>query len=176
MLSKLYNEEGKSLQEIGNLFGVSRERIRQIMEGFNLTRGYNLCKRRPPRYESIEEYVNSRSPQKKEVANTLRKLINPLFCADCGSVNHLHIHHIQYPANSIKDLQVLCASCHYIKHRKGITRAKQIDIYTKYCRGETPLEIAKEYNITRNLVYKILDKVRSNRHTLKRSENLPIST
>ena len=38
ILSNLYYVEDKTLQEIGNIYGVSRERVRQWMEGWGLSR------------------------------------------------------------------------------------------------------------------------------------------
>jgi len=37
-LIKMYYEKNMTLQEIGDIFGVTRERVRQIMERFNLPR------------------------------------------------------------------------------------------------------------------------------------------
>jgi len=38
ILDHLYNVENKSLQQIGDIYGVSRERVRQWMEKWNLPR------------------------------------------------------------------------------------------------------------------------------------------
>jgi DnaJ-class molecular chaperone len=37
-LTKLYIEDGMTLEEIGSLKGVSRERVRQVMEGYGIKR------------------------------------------------------------------------------------------------------------------------------------------
>ena len=37
-LTKLYIDEGMTLEEIGSIKGVSRERVRQVMEGFGIKR------------------------------------------------------------------------------------------------------------------------------------------
>jgi hypothetical protein len=37
-LTKLYVTDGMTLEEIGELKGVSRERVRQVMEGFGIKR------------------------------------------------------------------------------------------------------------------------------------------
>lgn len=40
-------------------------------------------------------------------------------CSDCGSTENLEVHHLSYKrlgSERMKDLQVLCAACHRIRH------------------------------------------------------------
>jgi len=37
-LARMYYDENMTLQQIGDVFGVTRERVRQVMENYNLPR------------------------------------------------------------------------------------------------------------------------------------------
>ncbi len=169
-LDILYNVDGRTLQEIGDLYGVSRERVRQVMEGFGLARGLNREKGKSmgyAPYKTLEEYFDD-SNQRMDIGTPIiRRLLGDLPCSECGKRKNIHIHHIVYPATSLRDIQVLCASCHHTKHRKGITYLIQIDIYNQYLRGETTLALAGKYGVNRNLIYAILRKIRNGNGSLK---------
>ncbi len=170
-LRRLYSVEGKTLQEIGDLFGVSRERVRQMMAKFGLERGYhksaNWWKSREG-YHSLEEYIAN--AHKRQGDNLLlRKFIKKTICSECGRFhNKLHIHHIVYPISSLDDIQILCPSCHAVKHKSKVTFAKQIDLFNLYTWGVSAKDLAIKYNIKKITVYKIIEKIRSNRMAYKR--------
>jgi len=157
MLAKLYYEEGKTLQEIGDMFGVTRERVRQVMEKYHLPR---YARRRRLKWKSLDEYFDYVKKTGKESKPTLAKFLLPFKkqCEECGSTKNLHIHHIKYPATSLDDVQILCASCHLVKHKKGNGVKIQLEMCNRYTKGENGIELAKEYGITPGTVYRILKK------------------
>ena len=175
-LDILYNKDKKTLQEIGDLYGVSRERIRQVMEEFGLARGSNRStseRRRDKRvYRTLEEFLGRPDDRQTLTTPAFYKLIRNLHCSECGRAKNIHIHHIIYPAIKLEDIQILCASCHYAKHRRGITYMKQIDIYNQYMAGETTIELAGKYQVNPNLIYAILRKIRNGNASLKGENHL----
>ena len=172
-LNQLYNVEGKTLQEIGDMRGVSRERVRQVMEKFGLTRGSNRSEKARMtnwhRYKTLEAYLENPGERQDIATHTLRRLIKGLRCSECGKVRNINIHHIVYPATQVSDIQILCASCHHAKHRKGITYLKQIDIYNQYKRGKAVRVLAEKYKVSECLIYKILSKIRNGNSSLRES-------
>ena len=168
-LNKLYHAEGKTLREIGTIYGVTRERIRQVMEEYSLSRNTKRAsggrKKGTFIYHSLHEYAKSNG--KRQNTNVLRRFIKPTVCSECGNTHNLHLHHIVYPATSLNDIQILCASCHSRKHKTGITFAQQLDIFNLYCMGTTTIELASEYNVSRNLIYLIITKIKNNARTLR---------
>ena len=157
-LEKLYNEDKLTLQEIGDRFEVSRERIRCLMEKYEIPRGYNKShKNYPQKYKNIVDYFDDN--RNKDTTYLRRLIINrESTCNSCKSNKHLHVHHLNYPARALKDIVVLCASCHLALHRKGITYKKQQEICNKYISGKHGTEISEEYNVHSSLIYYILRK------------------
>ena len=158
-LIALYYQEEKTLQEIGNLRGISRERVRQIMEKFYLPR--NKKRAGKVKFQTIEQYLQYiKESGRKEYRGTLVKLVvsDQSFCKECGATANLHVHHLRYPAQSKEDLEILCCSCHCVKHRKGNGVQIQLEICKKYLQGKTGLQLAKEYNISSGPIYNILHK------------------
>lgn len=162
-LYQLYIVEGKTLQEIGDAFGVTRERVRQKMESFGIERGYHKSPKwfRKRAYQSLEEYLENAQNRNGDNSYILRRFISAGVCSECGRTDaKFHLHHIIYPISSINDIQILCPSCHAIKHRNGVTYASQIDLYNLYLMGIATKELAKKYKIKRITVYKIIEKIR----------------
>lgn len=164
-LARLYYTEGKTLQEIGKIYDLSRERIRQIMESYNLprdTKKGNILGLGGPKtkFDSLDDYFSHVKKGGKESRWTLLKFFRPLKkgCEDCGSTINLHIHHLVYPGTLSAHIQILCASCHHSKHRKGTDIERQLEICRKYVVGKTGLQLAKEYNLHKNRIYQILRK------------------
>lgn len=170
-LDKLYNVEGRTLQEIGDLYSVTRERIRQVMSKFGLVRGFNRSSNYPgyrQHYKTLEDYFEN-PRERMDISNkVVRGFLKGFCCSECDSKRNLHIHHIVYPATSMRDIQILCASCHVTKHRKNITYLKQIDIFNQYNVGISTIELAKKYRVSRILIYKIISKIRDGRNTIKK--------
>ena len=168
ILSSLYYTDGKTLQEIGDLYSISRERVRQLMERWSLPR-VKTRKRHTthPKYKNLEEYFNSVVDGKKERTGLLLKFIEKTRCSECGFGKTLHIHHIRYPATSINDIQILCSSCHMIKHKKGMTYKKQLLLYELHIKGVTYKELAEQFNISFALVGVIIHKIKNGYHTLR---------
>jgi len=168
-LKCLYWDEGKTLQQIGDLFGVTRERIKQVMEQYSIPRRDKWASQdeRPhtPPFQNLEDYL----ARGKDCIPTMRRFMPAnLVCSECGSKKHIHIHHIQYPARALEDIQILCNSCHFIKHRSGINYIQQIDIYNAYSSGVTTIKLSEQYNCSRILIYKIIAKIKNGYHSLKR--------
>jgi hypothetical protein len=159
----MYCYDGKTLQQIGDFFGYTRERIRQKMVEWGIPRntkrngGKNVYSRKdkPTR---LNEYFNRVKKSGKEVKPTLHRNLPIEICQDCGSKEYLHIHHLKYPATSLVDLQILCASCHMTRHRKGIDYTKQLEICTKYSGGLDGTQLAKEYDVNPATIYHILHR------------------
>jgi len=161
ILTKLYYDEDKRLQEIGDEYGVSRERVRQWMEKKHVPRIRNRKHRHKPRpYQSLDEYFQYVKCTGKENTIFLAKSLTLLKkqCEDCGSTKNLNVHHLKYPAIHINDVQLLCASCHHCKHRKGNGHKIQLEICNKYAKGQIGPQLAKAYNVTNSMVYHILRK------------------
>ena len=149
-----------TLKEIGDMFGVSRERVRQVMEKYGLERIKNrIHKNHSCNYHtSLRQYFNHVKETLKENNVILLRLIKKKKCRDCGSKENLHTHHLKYPATSLKDIQILCASCHMCRHRKGNDIKKQLEICKQYLQGESGKRLARKYNTNFNLIYHILRK------------------
>lgn len=163
-VARLYCDEDKTLQQIGNILGVTRERVRQVMDGYSIPRRKDWDRHKPqaPRFTSLSDYL----ARGKDIGSTLRKFLpENSGCAECGSSRHIHIHHITYPAIELKDIQFLCASCHNLKHKGKTTLLLQIDIYNEYRDGISTINLAAKYNISRVFVYKIIHKIKTGSHT-----------
>lgn len=161
LVERYYNQQ-KTMQSIGEEYGVCRERVRQWMERENLPRVKKgrSHKSPAPKYKSLEEYFAMVKETGKESKHILIKFINPLRsnCEECNSTTNLHIHHKKYPATSLKDIQILCCSCHFCKHRKGNGHKIQLEICNKYIKGLSAPHLAEEYNMTKGMIYHILRK------------------
>jgi len=166
-LNRLYWVEGQSLQQIGDLYGVTKERIKQVMEQFLIPRRKkwgNHHRPHPLRFKNLSDYLlhgNYNTP-------TIRKFLpKNLACSECGSRRYLHMHHIIYPAKVWDDIQLLCASCHKMKHIGRMTLIKQIDLYNDYCSGICGRTLAIKYDISKASVYNVIKKIKNGSHTLR---------
>lgn len=83
---------GKTLQEIGNQFGVSRQRVHQVL-------GYY--------------------PAKAHVNDATYKSLRQKKCADCGRESEC-LHHLDRDSqnNNRDNLLPLCIRCHYKTHKE----------------------------------------------------------
>lgn len=166
-LMQLYYEEEKTMQDIGDIHNITRERVRQLMEKFGLPRIRGRFKH--PHglyYKDIESYFNTRRKRKGDTA-VLRRFLDKISCSECGSTKFLDIHHINYPAKALNDIQVLCRSCHKLKHNKGMTYEKQLLLYNLHNGGITHKQLASEFGISKVLVGKIIHKIKNGYHTLR---------
>lgn len=164
-LNRLYWSEDKSLQQIGDLFGVTRERVRQVMERYSIPRKKRVASQehRPHKlpFKNLYDYL----ARGKDNRDTLRKFMpKKMACSECGSRKHIKIHHINYPARALNDIQLLCSSCHQIKHRQGISYVQQIDIYMSYVSGIPTNQLSKQYHCSRANIYKIIAKIKTGYH------------
>jgi len=161
-----------TLQDIGDYYGVTRERIRQVMEEFGLRRNKHRQHTRlpPPRYNNLKEYLERHRVKSRwdSLPLATRFLPKDAICSECGSSVSITFHHIVYPAMSEDDVQILCRSCHKIKHNGKMNYIKQISLYNDFNLGLSYRELQVKYNICLALVHKILYKVRNGNGTLKR--------
>lgn len=170
ILNDLYNKQGKTLKEIGQIYSITRERVRQIMESFGIKRNRFRPHKQPHKrffiYNSLEEYL-LRDIRRLDATSVLERFLPKVFCAECGSKRHLHFHHIKYKATSQEDIQVLCASCHKMKHKKGMTLIKQAGLYADYLSGMPYRQLMAKYNLSQPGVYQTIVKVRDGWHTYR---------
>ena len=173
-LATLYQDEQKTLREIAAYYGVTYEAIRLNLKKLNIPRrstGYIKEKSYPHRWESLNQYFRERETPTNphtDILKNIPKYLLPheLRCSDCGKISpHMHFHHIVYPARDVNDFLVLCASCHKARHMKGMTWDKQIDLYRQHLSGTSNITLASQYNISRQLVDKIIKKIRNNHFT-----------
>jgi len=162
VLDNLYNIECKTLQGIGDIYGVTRERVRQVMKEFGIKRTRKWVHRGTKAYNNINDYILACSLNGKEPTKSLLgNLIDKRCCFMCKSANgKLHIHHYCYPPRSISDLIVLCPSCHQILHRTKLFYKEQMEIYRSYLLGKSTLDLSKEHNVSRPLIYNIIRKIK----------------
>jgi len=156
-LSRLYHDESKTLQEIGDIFSVTRERIRQVMTDFNIPRGKKRKLNKP--YKSYFRNLSDYLARGKDDRGTMRKLLpDNLSCGECGNKNHLNIHHIKYPAQSLDDIQILCSSCHITKHRSGLSFTQQMELFMEFKSGTPKNKLRQQYKISGWIIDKIIRK------------------
>ena len=168
-LTNLYHSQGKTLAEIGDSKGVTREYVRQCMQFFGIPR-IKHRKRKPYRlrYDSLDNYLrNSKASLRSQLTTIKRRYIDSskLLCSECGSSQHILIHHIRYRSNSLEDIQFLCASCHTLKHRGKVSLAKQFDLFNDFERGIPYKELMQRYGISQTATYLIIRKIRNGWHT-----------
>jgi len=181
-LFQLYYEEQMTLQQIGDRFRLTRERIRQIMERLGMPRckSHLNAKGGEPKFKTIDEYFKHIKNGGQESLSILRRFIAPLkkHCKECGSVRRLSMHHRKYPALSLNDIEIFCNSCHMAGHNKGITINIQREIIKKYVNGQETVELAEEYKLSRGLIYRILSKwnTRKRYHSTPKLKEIEIQT
>lgn len=103
-INRLYNEERYSFTSIGRLYGVSRQRIHQIIKGYKSFSSNGLS------YKDAN-------------------LIMGNICKKCKEIGGIHIHHIDRNSknNRPNNLIPLCVKCHKEIHagEKRDTRKKK---------------------------------------------------
>ena len=102
-------EKGLSYQQIGALFGCSRQRVHQILSGYQIAK------------KSLEH--------KKGWYNQLRLAVfvrDNGECQKCGSVEGIILHHIDgnNANNALDNLITVCNNCHLDIHRPKVVASK----------------------------------------------------
>jgi len=95
-------EKGLSYQSIGDLLGISRQRVHQIISGYGLL--VKSGKKRDGWYSEIKKIVFERDNHK---------------CQRCGSTDSLILHHLDGNDlnNEFHNLVLLCRTCHQNMHK-----------------------------------------------------------
>ena len=93
-------QKGLSYQQIGRLFNRSRQRIHQIISGYDELNG----QLKNGKYKYQHEYILIRDDHK---------------CQKCGAAESLLVHHIDGDDRHNRDgnLITLCSKCHLELHR-----------------------------------------------------------
>ncbi len=127
---KELRSEGQSLQNIGNIFGISRERVRQIVSS--------------PTCDEIKK----RQARIAIKSGVKKGLIQPQPCKTCGS-NKVEAHHPDYDKPT--EIEWLCREHHNAIHaqEKGKERKKGTGKFTNYLFRQTE---DFEYSINDNSV------------------------
>jgi len=96
---------GLSYGHIGKVFGISRQRVHQILSGYN---GYELVRPKNKLYPLIRQFIFERDGNQ---------------CVKCGTPKNLILHHIDGDDlhNIGNNLVTLCTSCHLNYHRPSLT-------------------------------------------------------
>ena len=108
-------KQGLSYQDIGNIFGISRQRVHQITSGYDdINSSLNHIGNRP----------NTRCNYLKHLRNLTCQRYNNT-CQRCGAKYRLILHHLDGDDrnNDPNNLIVVCRSCHQNLHYLGIKAA-----------------------------------------------------
>jgi len=95
-------EKGLSYQSIGNLFGISRQRVHQILSGYQILN--RSWRHKKGWYAEIKSAILERDDYK---------------CQRCDSKENLLVHHQDSNDrnNDSSNLIILCNNCHLDLHR-----------------------------------------------------------
>lgn len=168
---KLYHTEKNTLQEIGDLKGVTREAVRQQMVKLGIPTTKCRKQRHPHKpkvWDSLDSYIASH-PKLSLSRIPPYLLPTELECIDCHNTRHLRIYPLVHPATNQDDTVILCASCLGTRYKKGMTWARQIDLYRDMLLGASGKCLAKKYNISLPMVYKIIYKLKNGLRTTRKS-------
>lgn len=167
-LIDLYYNNKMTLADIGFLYGVSRERVRQWMEREELERrasGLHWKLKGSPRknklqFATLDDYFSYVKKTGKEHKPTLYKFFkgDGSYCESCKIETKLEIHHIRRPALSSIDIKVFCTSCHKIFHRNGMNKDEQLQLCNDYLKGLSPKQLNNKYHVRRPNIYYFLRK------------------
>ncbi len=171
----LYYDQDKTLRDIAPIYGVSFERIRQVMKELGIPTNPSRHRNMPskPQFTNLLDYLQHRKrTQIKDPLNPkifFRLLpVEAQHCSECGSDRSILPHHIVYPATSLDDIQILCKSCHKIKHNGKMPYYKQLELYDDYLNGLKGKVMAKKFDISRATVAQIIYKLKHGLPVLKR--------
>jgi len=174
-LEKLYTEEGRTLEEIGEMFGVSKQRVHQVVRGYELHKPPRQHKPRKSlrlrKYNSLDEYFAHSSIRKKDTSAVLRRLLleeRGAKCEVCSTAQkRLHVHHYVYPASKREDVVVLCYACHFSKHGRNILDPLvKLELYTEYLKGVSALVLSRHYQISESSADRIVGGLNKVHHIL----------
>ncbi len=179
-LEKLYYKDKLTLQEIGDKFGITRSRVQQVMRRLKIERRrqrgatHKNSLGRQTRYLTLNDYLKStirNSSRHNFASRTVKKYLPEIIpCSECKKLiqsHKAHIHHIVYPAVSIDDIQVLCPTCHALKHKGKMTYASQVSVYMEYSSGR-PLEyLVSKYNVSYNTIINVIKKIETGCSSLR---------
>lgn len=160
-IDHLYYIEKKSMEQVGKVFGISKERVRQLMD----RRGRARRKKgeRIPRGIKTVKQLFQHVEKTGEVSQFLAKrILKPWTkrCSECGSSDKVTVHLRKKVPRSLQDIDFLCRSCITSKSQKGILPKVQIVVCARYLAGESAKSISESYEVNRNLIYQILRKHR----------------
>lgn len=151
-LEKLYLEQNMNMAAIARLKGVTRERMRQIIRDLGIpSKGHRvkLNQHRYRKYANIEAFFDNCGGLNTNKNGTFRQMLPPelLFCCECGSRRNVHIHHLVYPALSMSDIMLLCASCHKRQHVSNINHKVLLEIFFDRMQGLSYKDLGRKYQI-----------------------------
>lgn len=179
-VEKLY--ETHSIEEIGEIYGYSKAGMHKVMIRLEIpmsTRHLGRGKKGPePFFKTIDDYLANKKKKSKRdsLRQVAKRFLDLAHCSECGSTQNVEIHHINYPATFITDIQILCNSCHKIKHKKGITYEKQLLIHNQHKNGARTTELAKQFGVHRSMIYFIIRKIETGAKTYTEVRNqFPLS-
>lgn len=158
----LYHFQKKSLRTIGKEFGLSGERIRQLMKqwGYPRRKGAAALKGRM-KFSNLTEYLQyRRGLEKGAVGRTFYRLVKPYMtrCEKCGRTKRLHVKFLRKSILKREDFVILCSHCLFAPIRKGIDGNKAQEIFRRYLAGERTKNLAKEFEISEIGIYKMLQR------------------
>lgn len=169
-LRHLYYDRNMTLRDIAPIYSVSFERIRQVMKELSIPtikhRQHKPHKPLTPRFKGLADYLARGKDHRPTMHHYLPEEARQ--CSECGSDRFILIHHIIYPATSLEDIQILCRSCHKIKHNGKMPYLRQLDLYNDYLNGLRSRTLRHKYGISRALVDRIVHKIKHGLTALKR--------
>jgi len=160
-LCDLYYTQRKTMKEIGHIYGLTKERIRQKMEEYHLKRRSCGPTKGKLRFKNLEGYLAHIRGGGRESAASLRRYIKRYapesltHCSKCGGDPPLFVTLAKNPATCLGDIKFLCMSC-WGKPRIKVSEKEQAEICEKYREGITGVELAKKYGVCDATLYKYL--------------------
>ncbi len=165
-LRHLYHDKKMTLREIAPIYSVSCEAIRLVMKRLNVpTDRHRKPKPSGPRFSGLSDYL----ARGKDCRATMRRYLpkEARQCAECGSTRFIILHHIVYPAKSLEDIQILCRSCHKMKHDGKMSYLKQLDLYIDYKSGLKHKALMLKYDISHDTIDKVIHKIKNGLRTYR---------
>lgn len=162
---RLYDEGEKTLAQIGQVAGVTRARIAQLMNQW----GHPRRSSGPPRkdkFTDLPSYLEYCEETGRQTPSVLLRLLKPYLkrCENCGATRRLRFKYRCWPVTSLTDVRVLCSACLYAPTRgKGLDGLKRREIYFRYSRGERVDSLAEEFEVTPGRIYQVIWAERARR-------------